>query len=243
MKGKSPHRPGKDYLMILKDSRGYTLTEMIIAMAIFVIVMMVANKGFQTMLTHVGQQSKLSETQIGNVIGLELLRSDLQNAGYGLPWTLQDTPSASYTEMTNDDHTMPATAWEALKSPMTYNDAPGAPRFVQSGNTTFNAGVGGGSQYLVIKSLSVAPWATQKKWITVTYGTTTKTASNWGSAERAFAANSTERVIVVRSTFVSGVPIRELQVNDGVFAAPFNEYTTLTQPHSSGCLSTVPTIT
>lgn len=238
MTGASEQRAGKDYLMTLKDNRGYTLAEMIIAMGIFVIVMVAAGEAFKTVLHQGGQQSRLAETQIGNIVGLELLRSDLQNAGYGLPWAFRSAPLASaYTEITADDSNMPisATFWEAGKSPRTFNDATGGvPRAVQSGNTTFNLSDGVGSKYLVIKSLAAAPGVTQKKWITVTYSDTDKHQSDWGAGQRAFAANSVERVIVMRGAFNEGVPTRELQVIDGVFAVPFKEYTTLTLPHSSG---------
>ena len=238
MTGASEQRAGKDYLMTLKDNRGYTLAEMIIAMGIFVIVMVAAGEAFKTVLHQGGQQSRLAETQIGNIVGLELLRSDLQNAGYGLPWAFRSAPlTSAYTEITADDSNMPisATFWEAGKSPRTFNDATGGvPRAVQSGNTTFNLSDGVGSKYLVVKSLAAAPGGTQKKWVTVTYSDTARQQSDWGAGQRAFAADSVERVIVMRGAFNEGVPTRELQVIDGVFAVPFKEYTTLTLPHSSG---------
>lgn len=227
--------------MRAQDNRGYTLIELVVVMAIFVVVMMVTSSAFKTVLSQVGQQSKSIETQIGSLVGLEMLRSDLQDAGFGLPWAFQSAPAAAkYTEISDSvsDNAMPASLWPTDMSPRTFNDATGnVPRAVQSGNTAFNqdsASPALGSQYLVIKSLSAAPGATQKKWINVAYSDTGKTQSSWGTTDRDFAAG--ERVIVVRNTFVDGVPSRRLVVNDGVFSSTFDEYTTLTLPHSAGDL-------
>jgi len=232
-------------LVMLKNNRGYTLPELIIVMAIFIVVMMVTSQGFKTILTQVGQQSKLMETDIGSVVGLELLRSDLQNAGYGLPWAFQADPlSTKYVEVAESDNVAPnmpfsATFWETGTTPRTYNDAGlGVPRAVQSGNTTFNKDDADiGSKYLVLKSLSVSAGDTPKKWVSATYDQAGKTQSSWNTAERSFdtAADATERVIVVRNVFTDGIPTRQLQVSPGgVFASTFKNYTTLAQPHSSG---------
>ncbi|WP_224981725.1 PilW family protein [Geomonas agri] len=231
---------------MVKGEQGYTLVELIVVMAIFITVIIVASAGFQTVLTQVGQQSKLMETDIGSVVGLEMLRSDLQGAGYGLPFTLRTPPATgTYTELTSSDSGIPMTAgfWPSGKSALSFNDVPtsytdkfsGAPRAVQSGNTTFNLRSGIGSQYLVIKSLTVATSqsATQKKWITVSYSDTGKSAPSWNDPTRDFA--STDRVMVVRNTFTDNNPGRELQVNaSGVYSTTFANYTTLTVPHSSG---------
>jgi hypothetical protein len=104
---------------------------------------------------------------------------------------------------------------------------------VQSGNTTFNQDSDGvGSQYLVIKSMSVAPGETQKKWVNVTYDISGKAVSSWGSPERDFAA--TDRVLVMRNSFANGNLNRELQVRSGEFSSSFDQYTSLVQPHAPG---------
>lgn len=228
---------------MLKNDHGYTLVELIVVMAIFITVMIVTTQGFLTVITQVGQQSKLMETDIGSVVGLELFRSDLQNTGYGLPWAFQATPAAAnYVEAatSDDDDEMPysATFWPTGQSPRSYNDAgTGVPRAVQSGNTTFNLQGGIGSRYLVLKSLSIAPGTTQKKWVTVTYSDTSKNVPSWNNVERDFstASDATEKIIVLRNVFVNGVPSRSLQVTaSGNYATTFSNLTTLTLPHSAG---------
>ena len=230
---------------MLRNNRGYTITELIVVMGIFITVMVVTSSGFKTVLTQMGQQSKLMETDIGNVVGLEVFRSDLQSAGYGLPWAFQSDPAAAnYTEVTDSDDTMPVTAsfWETGKSPRTYNDAaagnPGVPRAVISDDTAFNKSGTVGSKYLVIKSLTVLPSETSKKWLTVSYSESDRSRPSWGENEaRDFDSSqtATERVMVVRNVFVDGIPTRQLQVNSsGGYVATFRNFTTLAQPHSSG---------
>ncbi|HJV66707.1 MAG TPA: PilW family protein [Geomonas sp.] len=240
------HTPCRRQRLPVLNQRGYTLPELLVVMTIFLIIIMVTSNGFKTVVSQVGQQSKSMETEIGSIVGLELLRSDVQNAGYGLPWSFLSSgttppgspPSVSqYTEIGNSDSggAIGASFWPTGTSPATFNDAPSnAPRAVQNGNTTFNKDSNGvGSQYLVIKSLSVAPGATQKKWVTVTYGSTgnRNPLTVYGTADRDLA--STDQVIVLRNSFVDNVANRQLQTNGGTFSAAFNQFTTLTQPHSS----------
>ena len=227
-------------LSMLGDNRGFSLPEMIVVMAIFIVVIMVTASGFETVINKVGQQTKLMETDIGSVVGLELFRSDLQNAGYGLPWTFQATPAAAnYVEVGASGTGLPvgATFFETGKEPKSYDDAPGGvPRAVQSGDTTFNEDDDVGSKYLVLKSLTVAPGATQKKWITASFSESVMNVSSWNVPERDFstASGATERVMALRNVFIDGIPSRQLQVRDGGYAVLFSKYTSLTVPHSSG---------
>ncbi|WP_136526610.1 prepilin-type N-terminal cleavage/methylation domain-containing protein [Geomonas ferrireducens] len=227
---------------MLRGNKGYSLVELIVVMAIFTIVIVVASAGFKTVLTQVGQQSKLMETDIGSIVGLEVLRSDLQGTGYGLPWAFQNTPSG-YTEVTTAEPSgeppTNANIWASGQSPRSYNDAAAVPRAVQSGNTTFNLKDGVGSQYLVIKSLTVAGSnsGVQKKWLSVSYDeTNTKKAPLWNDPSNIRNFSDTDRVIVLRNTFSNNVPSRQLQVNEGTgaYSTTFSHYTSLTVPHSSG---------
>lgn len=225
---------------MLGNSRGYTLTEMVLVLAIFMIVMGVTSRGFDTALSQVGQQAKRMETDIGSVVGLEHMRSDLQNAGYGLPWAFPSSPSvAGYTEVTLADDTLPmgASFWPAGVNPRSFNDAPsGVPRAVLSTNTNFNLRNGVGSRYLVVKSLTVLPSPVATKWVTIGYSDSDRTRPTW-NGERDFdpAESSSERLMVLRNVFVDGIPSRQLQLTPaGGFSANFHNFTTLTLPHSSG---------
>ncbi|MFZ2949483.1 MAG: PilW family protein [Desulfuromonadaceae bacterium] len=221
---------------MLKNRRGFTLTELIIVMVIFLVVMMISAKAFKTIVDNSSQQSKSVETQIEGIVGLEVLRADLEQAGFGLPWTFQT--AITYEEAT-DVTSAPASFWPTGKSPAFFNDAgaPGnPPRAILSGTTTFNKDADNiGSSYLVIKSTLAATNNTSKKWTTVSFDKDNVKSPPrlWGAADRDLA--STERVVVVKDSLMTTPPTRQLMASAAtVFSAPFGTYSTLTLPHQNG---------
>ncbi len=77
------------------NQKGFTLVELMITMAVFLIVMVMAGNIFSTLLGQFKQQSRIAESNIEGNIGLQILRRDIEQAGYGLPWDLN---GATYTE-------------------------------------------------------------------------------------------------------------------------------------------------
>jgi prepilin-type N-terminal cleavage/methylation domain-containing protein len=230
--------------MLLQDKRGFSLTELIVVMAIFLVVILITSNAFNTIINQSTQQAKSVETQIEGIVGLEVLRADLEQAGFGLPWVLQSTspgpPATTYTVAYAEavgDATLPAAFWPSGIDSSSFNDAPSAPpRAVLSGDTTFNKdGANVGSKYLVIKSTLAAANDTSKKWTTVAYANGGKTVKSWGITDRDFS--SAERVTVVKNVMASTqlnlqtvvpVPTRQLMASDGAtFAATFGTYSTL----------------
>ena len=69
-----------------RRQNGYTLVELMVVMVIFVVVMMITGSAFNTMLKSTMRTSKSVETQITDVIGLEVMRVDIKHAGHGLPY-------------------------------------------------------------------------------------------------------------------------------------------------------------
>lgn len=223
--------------MPLRDQRGFTLTELIVVMAIFTVVIMVTSNTFKTVITAAGQQSKSAETQIEGIVGLEVLRGDLEQAGFGLPWTFQSTLT-NYKEP-NLDGQRPDSFWASGTSLNSLKDDPNPPRAVQSGNTTFNLGDDGrGSSCLVIKSIVASTNQAAKKWTSIAYTATSKTTTTWDSPD--LNPKKEDRVIVLRTTFTNNLPQRQLGVNSGgaffsMFGtATYSNVTTLTVPHTDG---------
>lgn len=206
---------------------GFTLTELIVVMGIFVTVMLITSSSFKTIVNRSSQQSKSVETQIGGIVGLEIFRADLVQAGFGLPWEFRSTPSA-------------ATYLEAADT--TYNDATGdPPRAIISGLNNSLFGTYTGSRYIVIKSATVAASETSKKWTNVSYAEGAKKITSWGDPHRDFAAN--DKVIVVKNSLNTNPPTRQLMVANlsdslilpaGSFYTTFNNYSALTLPHRDG---------
>jgi prepilin-type N-terminal cleavage/methylation domain-containing protein len=225
--------------MRFKNNNGFTITELIIVMAIFMIVMLVTSSTFKTVVTQMGQQSKSAETQIEGIVGLEVLRADLEQAGYGIPWSFQATP-AGYQEVNLEGISSLDSLWPAGFLANSFNDAPpptGAaknpPRAIQSTDTTFNYAGGIGSKYLVIKSTLAGTSQAVKKWTSVVYTGNTKSEKNWGAPERDLLP--TDKVIVLKTTYSDSIPQRQLGVGSGgSFSTTFSNYTTLTLPHTDG---------
>jgi prepilin-type N-terminal cleavage/methylation domain-containing protein len=174
-----------------KRSRGFTILELLIVMLIMGFVLTAGSNMFVGLLRGYKQQSKIAETNVEGIIGLEMLRRDIDNAGYGLPWNIS---GASYLEATGVN----ASA---------YNDSSSnPPRAILSG---FDAN---GRAYLVIKAMNIGGNNTCLKWTQLlssgatTLWTTTNPASD--------NLTSSDRVIVISP----GTPVtnsRALVVSSG----------------------------
>ena len=218
-------------------SRGFSLVELIVVMGIFLTVMLISSAAFKIIANSSSQQSKSVETQIEGIVGLEVLRADLQQAGFGLPWTFQNPiTSTSYVESVMGSNMPQAGFWPAGDPSTNFNDAPaGIPRAILSSNTNFNIdAANNGSKYIVIKSTTAATNDTSKKWTNVSFVAGVKGVKTWGDPSRDFAAG--DRVIVVKNNLITTPPSRQLMVTPtGNYFAPFSNYsTTLMTNHLDG---------
>jgi len=93
-------------------NKGFSLVETVVAMAIFVVIMLITGAAFKTALSNVSLVNKSEESNIEGVVGLEMFRHDIAQAGFGLPDSLNSTVPINYLEAKYS----PASA---------YNDAPG----------------------------------------------------------------------------------------------------------------------
>lgn len=162
-----------------KAEAGFTIVELMITMVAFVFVIAAASQMLTGLMTQFKQQSKITETNIEGIIGLNILRQDIEHAGLGLPWNVTGVDSwgdvTGYSEATDT----------------TYNDAP------NNAPSAFRSGDGGGpdipnADYLVIKSASAAT--------DIAAGKNTRLAAvspyvrTWGSS---YDLSDTDRVIVL----------------------------------------------
>lgn len=201
--------------MIKKDS-GFTLVELLITMAIFVLTIAAASGIFVPLLTQFKQQSKIAETQIQGLTGLEILRKDLEQAGFGLPWVIPI--GVNYSEGSNS-----TTSPIPPPNDQRVNDAPSnPPRPIVTINNV--AGLGG-SDYLVIKATTVATNDAVTKW-TYVVGTAGGGASlrSWRSGLEDL--EGTDRVIVLIP--MRGENTQRILMNNGsTFSVQFS---TLSSP-------------
>lgn len=135
-----------------RRNAAFTIVELIIAMAIVMLVLYAALNFFIISVRQYKVQTKITETSVEGILGLELLRQDLESLGFGLPWSMDN--AISYTERTSGSAAL-----------LALNDGPtNAPRAVLSiNNATFN-----NSDYLVVKSARVGMSDAAGKWTTLT---------------------------------------------------------------------------
>jgi prepilin-type N-terminal cleavage/methylation domain-containing protein len=180
----------------LRFAPGFSLVEVLITIAILGIVLTAITNTFVDMLKGFKQQGKIAETSIEGIIGLEILRRDIESAGYGLPWTLP--AGASFSER--------ADAYR--------DDSPlQPPRAILCGNadTATNSTISG-ADYLVIKAVNVARNVQCQRWAYLTSaGTTT-----WNPSSEDLG--NTDMAIVISPGTPEKTP-RSLVVNNGTFAA------------------------
>jgi prepilin-type N-terminal cleavage/methylation domain-containing protein len=66
---------------MLKEQSGFSMVELIVTMTIFVIAIAVASSIFVPMLTQFKQQSKVAESQVERIVGLDILRRNIARGG------------------------------------------------------------------------------------------------------------------------------------------------------------------
>jgi len=81
-----------------RNQKGFTLVEMVMAMAVFSVIMVMVGTSFSTLLKYSSRYMKSEESNIEGNVGLELMRHDVASAGFGLPTAFTD-PSISYQEV------------------------------------------------------------------------------------------------------------------------------------------------
>lgn len=190
----------------MPKERGYSLVELIVVMAIFMTVMIISGYAFERILLHSGQLGKSAQSEIEGVIGLEILRRDIDVAGFGLPWSYQNAPAA-YNEVNVD-------ADEVVMGfdPETLNDAsPALPRAVVDGTipgtnkiVDGSSNTNPGTDYLAIKSAALSATADPGRVTYVNYsGNELANKSYLVARNAADDLRDGDRVISLLTTFSS----------------------------------------
>ncbi len=164
-----------------RSERGFTLVELMVTMVVFLLTITAAANIFSSLLNQFKQQSKIAETNIEGIVGLQMLRSDIEQAGYGLPYNLN---GINYTgEAVNDVKT----AYDDTQ----FNDGTAnPPRAVRVGNNIGfnNAAVTPDAQsdVLVIKATNLGLSAAATKWAYVSNrGALPNIIQPWNNADGA----------------------------------------------------------
>jgi prepilin-type N-terminal cleavage/methylation domain-containing protein len=127
---------------------GFSLIEVLVVMVIFSIIIVAASQTFTGLLADFKKQSKIAETNIEGMLGLEVMRRDIISAGYGLYWSL-DPKTAPTTSAFTDEVSVAADANGAALNDDLNSDAPRA--------LVFGSGYGlNSSDRFAVRSMNVA---------------------------------------------------------------------------------------
>jgi hypothetical protein len=183
-----------------RNNAGFTLVELIVTMAVFIAVIIIAAQSFDTILSNSIRVNKSEESNIEGIIGLEILRHDLEQMGFGLPWQFKTGTAISYTESVD-------TKGAEL------NDAPGVPRAF-AGRDGFGEY---GSDFLAVKASTVGVARASQRWTYVPFhnlSTATGRESrpvSWPSLN----LQNDDKVIAIRTNFNDETDDHVLVENSG----------------------------
>ena len=194
-----------------EEDAGYTLVELVVVIFIFTVVMALISASFNKIVSSSGQIVKSAETDIGGLIGLEVLRSDLELAGFGLPWSLP--AGFSYSEASAGVQVTGCQDGCPNADAARFNDAPGAPfapgdnvprAIVVGNNVGFN-----GSDYLVLKGTALAMNTTSRCWSYLNYSSSGAVIKP-SKSEVELTPGNGDRTIVLKNGVTAGAASRAL---------------------------------
>ncbi len=172
-----------------KGKRGFSLVELLVVMGLLVIVLAITTGNFITLVRALKGESKIAETEVEKIVGLEILRQDIEHAGYGLPWHVD---TGNWAGLINYTEANPQTVCNTTNNINNYDDAPNnAPRAIISGNNVCQDG----SDYLVIKSTVVRNHEEAQKWTYIWNDGSSNQVNSWATGSDNIA--NTTRVIAI----------------------------------------------
>lgn len=157
----------------IKADKGFSLIELIIVMGLLGILLAITAGNFATLLSSLKTTSKVAETEIEKIVGLDILRQDIEHTGYGLPWDI-DTGNwgdISYLEAASQN------ICSSNNNISDYNDTTAPPRGIISGDNVCDDG----SDYLVIKSTIVRNNEEAQKWTYIWNDGSSNIVNIWAS--------------------------------------------------------------
>lgn len=197
---------------LLSSQSGFTLVELVIVMGIFIIAIMLSSDTFNRIATLSTQQIKSSESNIQGIVGLELMRSDIEHAGYGLPWVMPFIADFEESQVApnylakginpavfNDKNNA---SDDSFKVPRAYQSAAASYATADPANPLAPADPAtDGRDYLVLKSTAIGMSTVSKKWTYVEGVGASATLKLWHvddfvSGERVIVQDSRTRGLI-----------------------------------------------
>jgi type IV pilus assembly protein PilW len=161
------------------SSKGLTLVELMVTLAVILVVIAAASTAYLKLIGGFKVQGKLSDTQLDALYGFELLRYDVQMAGYGLPHG--PNPMCFYNEA-------------AAAPASNFNDAANLPCIPRAFRFSNNGGPNG-SDVLVIKSAVARLNSTTRKWSMMYRDGANCRIKSWSNGDMNFVSG--EKIVAV----------------------------------------------
>lgn len=161
---------------MISSNQGFTLVELIVVTVVFIAVLIITGSSLKTMLDKGNTVFRSEESNTEGVIGLEILRHDLQQIGFGL-----------FT----DDTSIPTYPEAAAVPYSTYNDVNSVPRAIVTDDNLSVTGVLAGTDYLALKGTTLARSTVSQLW---TYVDDTGQPKRWGRDD--FSDNNDKLVMI-----------------------------------------------
>lgn len=190
---------------LLQNKNGFTLVEVLVTMAVFIIILMIAAESFKNIISISSRLTKSEESNIEGVVGLEILRHDLEQIGFGLPWGFcRPAPGTTDGSCANTD----ISYLEA--SDTTGDDLNDAPGGVPRALAAIDSPTGFLSDFIALKGTTVGRSLASQRWTYIPFNnisTSTGKESrpiSWPSTNLKTSANNSgkpDRVSLIRSNF------------------------------------------
>ena len=162
---------------LLPNNQGFSLVELIVVMAMFVVIIAVTGNTFSRIMSQSAVQSRSAASNIDGIVNLEIMRKDISSAGFGLPWSFENP--ITYKEVNPGAGDREAIAAAYNVTPNT-EDQTQVPPAVSGGNDISlhdDTKLMEGSDYLVVRASSVGSSTAAQRWSFMNYTSISKPTS------------------------------------------------------------------
>jgi prepilin-type N-terminal cleavage/methylation domain-containing protein len=190
---------------MITNNKGFTLVELIVVMAVFTVVLTLAANSFNTILEKNSTVSSSEESNIEGVIGLEMFRHDLEQAGFGLPSSFSGA-APNYDEAADppgDD--LNDSTDNAVPRPVVALNHPGGDMLADT-------------DYLAIKGTTLGSSQASQRWTYVNYSSIPRPPHQWASEN----LSDGNHVVVLNRTFNETGVTNQLVTSGGSFDATYS---------------------
>ena len=158
------------YKQMIKNKTGWTLIELLVAIAIFAIIIVIPYSMFVKTLKLTTQQYEISKSSIEKLPALEILRRDVETAGFGLPWNLDNK---TYSEVNNS---VSFPLYSSFKPSSFNGSSSAAPKAIDG-----NIDSGNGYSYLVLRASAFGTSKAANHWTYMYNDNGTEKINIWNS--------------------------------------------------------------